>query len=146
MTRLADLKRKLQDKTAHIGVIGLGYVGLPVACQFAEAEFRVTGVDIKCERVASINAGYSPIEGKEPGLADLLSRVAGAGTLSATTDYAALADCDVVTINVETPVDEDHAPRYHALRSVLRSLGRVVKAGCLVVVESTLAPHGLGGW
>jgi UDP-N-acetyl-D-mannosaminuronic acid dehydrogenase len=69
-----------------------------------------------------------------------LAEVVTAGKLQATTDYAALAACDVITINVETPVDEDHTPRYEALKSVLRSLGPVLKDGALVIVESTLAP------
>jgi UDP-N-acetyl-D-mannosaminuronic acid dehydrogenase len=134
------LQAKIAAKTAKIGVIGLGYVGLPVACLFADAGFDVVGVDIKSDRVASINRGQSPIEGQEPGLAELLARVVDAGSLRATTDYEPLGACDVVTINVETPVDEHHVPRYAALRSVLRSLGPVLKDGALVIVESTIAP------
>ena len=93
-----------------LGVIGLGMVGLPVACAFAQAGFRVIGVDLKPERVAAINAGHSPIEGDEPGLSELLGTVVEAGTLRASTDYAQLAQADVVTINVETPVDARNAP------------------------------------
>ena len=137
---LNELNSKLMDCTARIGVIGLGYVGLPVACLFAEVSFNVIGVDIQAERVAQINAGVSPIESDEPGLADLLAQVVEAGRLRATTDYAALRACDVVTLNVETPVDTKHTPRYIALRSALRSLGPVLKDGALVIVESTIAP------
>ncbi|MEA3310186.1 MAG: NAD(P)-binding domain-containing protein, partial [Chloroflexota bacterium] len=134
------LQSKITAKTARLGVIGLGYVGLPVACLFAEAGFDVIGVDIQVERIAKINAGVSPIEGKEPGLAELLAQVVQAGKFHATTGYAELADCDVLTINVETPVDEKHVPRYVALRSALRSLGPVLQEGALVIVESTIAP------
>ena len=134
------MRNKITAKTAKLGVIGLGYVGLPVACLFAEAGFDVVGVDIQAERVEKLNAGVSPIEGKEPGLAELLAQVVQAGKFHATTDYAELADCDVLTINVETPVDEQHVPRYVALRSALRSLGPVLKEGALVIVESTIAP------
>ncbi len=137
---LEALQGRIQDKTAKLGVIGLGYVGLPVACVFADAGFDVVGVDVKADRVATLNAGTSPIEGDEPGLAELLAGVVASGRFRAATDYAALAGCDVITINVETPVDEDHQPRYEALRSVLRRLGPVLKAGALVIVESTLAP------
>ena len=137
ITRVED---RIAERTARIGVIGLGYVGLPVACLFAEAGFDVVGVDIQTERIAKINAGVSPIEGEEPGLAELLAQMVQTGRLHATTDYAELAECDVVTINVETPVDEQHSPRYVALRSVLHSLGPVLKAGTLVIVESTIAP------
>jgi len=134
------VQEKIAAKTARIGVIGLGYVGLPVACLFAEAGFDVVGLDVKADRVDAINAGVSPIEGREPGLAELLADVVAGGRLRATTEYAALQECDVVTINVETPVDEQHTPRYVALRSALRDLGPVLKAGALVIVESTIAP------
>lgn len=139
-TLLNSLQRKLADKTAKLGVIGLGYVGLPVACLFAETGFKVVGVDIQAERVAKINAGISPIEGDEPGLAELLAQVISNGMLHATDTYAPLAECDVITINVETPVDEQHIPRYAALQSALRALGAVLKEGALVIIESTIAP------
>jgi UDP-N-acetyl-D-mannosaminuronic acid dehydrogenase len=137
---LVDLKQRIAARTAKLGVIGLGYVGLPVACVFADAGFDVVGEDIQAERVAQINAGRSPIEGQEPGLAELLARVVQTGQLRATTDYAALRDCEIVMLNVETPVDGDHRPRYTALRGALRSLGPVLHNGALVIVESTVAP------
>ncbi len=137
---LAELVNKIENRRATIGVIGLGYVGLPVACSFAGAGFNVIGLDIKPERVATINAGRSPIEGREPGLADLLAEVVRLGRLRATTDYAELAPADVVSINVETPVDDDYRPDYAALQAACRSLGPVMKEGVLVIVESTVAP------
>ncbi|HOV49136.1 MAG TPA: nucleotide sugar dehydrogenase [Anaerolineae bacterium] len=137
---LNALQEKIADKTAKLAIIGLGYVGLPVACLFAEAGFDVIGVDIQAERVAQINAGLSPIEGDEPGLAELLAAVIGADRLRATTDYAALTECDGILICVETPVDERHVPRYAALQNALRALGPVLKEGALVIVESTIAP------
>ncbi len=76
---LKKLRAKIEDRTAILGVVGLGYVGLPVACKFAEAGFRVIGVDIKPDRVAQINAGENPIEGREPGLAELLEKVVKSG-------------------------------------------------------------------
>jgi UDP-N-acetyl-D-mannosaminuronic acid dehydrogenase len=137
---LPELQAKIEARSAMVGVIGLGMVGLPVACTFAHAGFAVVGVDIKAERVTAINAGHSPIEGEEPGLSDLLAEVVRAETLRASTDYAALAQADVVTINVETPVDERHAPDYRALEAACRSLGAVMRPGVLVIVESTVAP------
>ena len=65
---LQDLNKKIEDKTAKIAVIGLGYVGLPVACEFARVGFDVLGVDVLEDRVEKINQGISPIEGNEPGL------------------------------------------------------------------------------
>ena len=137
---LTELKQKLETGQAVIGVIGLGYVGLPVACSFAQAGFRVVGVDIDAGRVAVIQQGVSPIEGEEPGLADLLAAVTVSGRLLATSDYQQLAQADVVLIDVETPVDDDHIPQYRALQAAVRSLAPVLKQGGLVIVESTIAP------
>lgn len=137
---LVELKSKIETKEAKIGVIGLGYVGLPVACMFAQAGFAVTGVDIKDSRVALINEGVSPIEGEEPGLATLLAEVVANGHLRATTDYGQLTLADVVLIDVETPVGDDNRPNYGALQAACRSLGAVMSKATLVIVESTIAP------
>lgn len=137
---LMKLEEKIDRKQAIIGVIGLGYVGLPVAAVFANAGFHVVGVDIKEDRVAVINKGASPIDGREPGLADLLERVVREGRFRATSSYRDLTDCDVILIAVETPVREDHTPGYEALTSVLHTLGPLLKQGALVIVESTVAP------
>lgn len=134
------LQQKIENKTARLAVIGLGYVGLPVACTFADAGFDVIGVDVKQQRVAQINAGICPIEGEEPGMAELLDRVIASGRLQATSDYQQLRDRDVILIDVETPVNDEHLPEYRALKAVCRSLGPVLKEGALVIVESTLAP------
>ena len=138
---IADLRCKIESRQARLGVVGLGYVGLPVACALAGAGFRVTGVELRPERVAAINAGRSPIEGDEPGLADLLAKAVASGRFRATTKYDDLHDADVVTINVETPVDDhDHKPRFQALKAACASLGAVLREGALVIVESTVAP------
>ena len=136
----ADLLQKIEQRQAVLGVIGLGYVGLPVACMFADAGFYVIGLDIKGERVAAINACINPIEGDEPGLAELLQRVVASGHLRSTTDYTELACADVITINVETPVDDAHHPQYDALKAACTSLGQVIKREMLVIIESTVAP------
>ena len=136
-----ELTDKIDKKNALVGVVGLGYVGLPVACLFAQKGFRVMGVELKADRVAMINAGHNPIEGEEPGLAEMLAEVIRAGRLQATTKYSELSDADVILIDVETPVDDsDHKPRYAALKSACTSLGPVLKQGSLVIVESTIAP------
>lgn len=134
------LSEKIQSKQANIAVIGLGYVGLPVACMFADAGFKVLGVDTKSDRVDVINQGICPIEGYEPGLPDLLLKVISKGKLFATTNYEQLQDSDIILIDVETPTDEQHNPKYIALRSACHSLGKVIKEGALVIVESTIAP------
>ena len=137
---LQRLHRAIVEKTATIGVIGLGYVGLPVACAFADAGFQVLGLDLKEKRVRQINQGQNPIAGEEPGLDKLLARAVGSGRLRATTDYGAIADAQIVLIDVETPVDVNHVPHYMALRAACRSLGPVLADGTLVIVESTVAP------
>ena len=137
---IKELHSKIETRKAKLAVIGLGYVGLPVAGMFAEAGFDVLGIEIRPERVEKINAGKSPIEGEEPGLAELMARVAKTGKLHATSDYAELRQQDVILIDVETPVDETHVPRYEALRAALTSLAPVLQPGALVIIESTIAP------
>ncbi len=137
---LDKLQTRIIDKSARLAVIGLGYVGVPVAAMFANAGFDVLGVEMNPERIKTINAGQNPIEGEEPGLADLIAWVVKSGKLHTTQDYAALKDCDVILIAVETPVNEKHLPEYGALRQALTSLASTLKDGALVIVESTLAP------
>ena len=137
---LTELREAIQLKQAHLAVIGLGYVGLPVACQFAAAGFDVLGVDVLSGRVAQINEGISSIAGNEPGLSELLESVITSGQFRATDDYLALRDRDVILIAVETPIDENNQPLYTALRSVLNDLGPLMKPGSLVIIESTIAP------
>ncbi|MDQ2914203.1 MAG: nucleotide sugar dehydrogenase [Chloroflexota bacterium] len=138
--KLSELRSKIESRDAVLGVVGLGYVGLPVSCAFAEAGFRVVGIDINTSRVDSIRSGRSPIDGQEPGLPELLTKVVREGRLTAADDYAKLSDADVVLIAVETPVASDHKPRYEALASASRAVGGVLKQGALVIVESTVAP------
>jgi UDP-N-acetyl-D-mannosaminuronic acid dehydrogenase len=140
-----QLQQVIESRTAKLGVIGLGYVGLPLAALFADKGFDVVGVDINAARTDRIAKGECPIEGDEPGLPEMIARVATKRTLRATTSYADLADRDVIFINVDTPVEADHKPAYHALRSACESLGRVMKDGALVIIESTVAPGTLSG-
>ncbi len=137
---LAELRAKIDRREARVGVIGLGYVGLPVACTLARVGFHTLGVDLKADRVAHINAGMSPIEGDEPGLAELLAEVTVSGRLRATCDYEDVRTADVVLVSVETPVDDDHRPEYRSLTSACSALGQVLGEGALVIVESTITP------
>ncbi len=122
-------------------MVGLGYVGVPVAVKFAEAGFKVVGIDISDEKVDLINSGKSPIEGEEPGLAELLEEVVRSGKFKASKDYSMIQRCDYVLIVVQTPFDvKNHKPYYGALRSATKSVGENLKKGALVVVESTVAP------
>lgn len=137
----AALAARLDDRTARLAVVGLGFVGTPVACTLAGAGYTVVGVDIATEKVDAINAGRVPFEGDEPGLPELLARVVGDGRLTATADAEALRSCDAVLVAVDTPVDPvTHQPGYRALVGALESIGPRLRPGTLVIVESTLAP------
>ncbi len=122
-------------------VVGLGYVGLPVAVKFAEAGFDVVGIDIIKTKVDMINNGVSPIGGKEPVLEEVLRDVVKSGKLRATNDYSVISDSDYVLIVVQTPFNlRSREPYYKALRGATKSVGQYLKKGTLVVIESTVAP------
>lgn len=138
---LQALGARLEQGSAVVGQVGLGYVGLPVAALIASTGIEVIGLDLKEDRVRTINAGRSPIEGEEPGLEELVSEVTRSGHLRATTDAADLGRADLIMVAVETPVDDsDHRPRFAALRAACADIGRVLKPGGLVIIESTVSP------
>ena len=124
-----------------VSVVGMGYVGVPLAAVVASTGARVVGIDIDSERVAAINRGRNPLRGREPGLASLLQRQVRAGRLTASARHETCAQSDVVVLCVETPVDgRTHRPNLQSLTSALASVGPHLKRGCLVSIESTLAP------
>jgi UDP-N-acetyl-D-mannosaminuronic acid dehydrogenase len=140
-----ELRQKIKNKSVKVVVIGLGYVGLPLACLLAKAGFSVVGINRGKEKVDLVNKGKSPIKGKEPGLDQLLEKVIKSGKLIATTDYSVCKEADVVLIAVETPVDpKKHVPKYEALKAALNSLGKNLKKNSLVIIESTVAPGTMG--
>ena len=131
------LAEKLESRNASVAVIGLGYVGLPLAVAIARAGHRVVGVDFDAKRVASINAGHSYIEDvSDVSVADLLAL----GRLSAASDYSAVAEVDVAVIAVPTPIDEYRMPDLSYVKSAAESLSRSMRKGSLVVLESTTYP------
>ncbi|MEX0587163.1 MAG: nucleotide sugar dehydrogenase, partial [Patescibacteria group bacterium] len=139
---MKSLIEKIKTKKARIAVVGLGYVGTPVAALFAEAGFDVLGLDIQEEKIKKINQGINPIEGKEPGLTELVEKVVKAGKLRASSDYSQLKDIDIITVSVETPVDDEtKVPKYVALRAAVESIGKNMKRGAVVIIESTIAPR-----
>lgn len=126
-------------------VIGMGYVGIPMAALLADVEgFSVVGVQRKSSRsgwkIDYLNAGKSPIGGDEPELAELIARVVKKGTFKVTDDLSACRDADAILIDVQTPVDECHVPLYASLKEVAYDVGKQMKEGALIVVESTVAP------
>jgi len=116
----------------QIGVVGLGYVGLPLAVAFAR-KYRVTGFDIGAHRVATLRAGHD-FTG-EVSAADL-----AASQLEITDDPATLATCPIIIVTVPTPVDAGHRPDFGALEAACEMLGQVIARGTIVVFESTVYP------
>ncbi|MCK4444944.1 MAG: nucleotide sugar dehydrogenase [Thermoplasmata archaeon] len=122
-------------------IVGLGYVGTPVACCFANAGFNVVGIDVVQSKIEMINRGESPIKGKEPGLDELLKKVHKAGRLKATDDYSECKGAYAILVMVETPVDDENIPRYKALKAAITSVGENLGKDTLVCIESTIAPR-----
>jgi UDP-N-acetyl-D-glucosamine dehydrogenase len=130
-----QLLERIAARTATVGIVGLGYAGLPLAVAFAEAGFRTIGYDLDAGRAAAINAGRSYID-------DIPTErlVALDGRLSATTDDAALRDCDAITICVPTPLSKAQAPDISAIVAASESIARRLRPGQLIVLESTTYP------
>lgn len=131
------LREKIDTRTARIGVIGLGYVGLPLAVEFARAGFHVTGFDIDERKVAEVNAGRSYI--LDVTAEDLAEQV-GSGRLDATSDMSRLAEMDVVDICVPTPLRKTKDPDMSYIVSAAEQIARYIHPGMLIVLESTTYP------
>ncbi len=131
------LIHKLTDRKATISVVGLGYVGLPLACALAEAGHHVIGIDAASEKVEGVKKGRSHIEDIAD---DQVARLVEAGRLTATSDYQAARVSDVAIIAVPTPIDEFRVPDLSYVRSAAESLSEVMPKGSLVVLESTTYP------
>lgn len=155
-----DLNAKFQRREARVAVIGLGYVGLPLAVAFAQAGYDVVGIDVDAAKVASLNRGESYIgdvaagelaplvratraEGAAPAVA--APQRAGsaqhrAGSLCASTDYSALAGCDAVSICVPTPLNKTGDPDISYIANAAGQVGRYLHTGMVIVLESTTFP------
>jgi nucleotide sugar dehydrogenase len=144
VSSILDLKpeqitRRLRNGDLTIGVIGLGWMGLPTACLFAEAGARVIGVDQNSRIVEKVGKGNATID--EPGLPELLKRVVREGRLKTTSDAREAASiCDVIFIIVPTSIDGQKKPEYLALEDVSQEIGKGLRQGSLIVFESTVAP------
>lgn len=131
--------------TRKLVIIGMGYVGIPVAALFADVEgFSVVGVQRRSKRsgwkIDLLNEGKNPIGGDEPGLSELIERVVKKGTFRVTDDYAECRDAEAILIDVQTPTDERCVPMYKSLEEAISEVGRHLSAGALVTIESTVAP------
>jgi len=133
----SELIGKIQDKSARIGVIGLGYVGLPLAVDKAIAGYEVMGFDIQQKRVDMVNQGVNYIGDV---VDDELRQVISDGRLRATTDYDEIKNLDIVTICVPTPLDKNKQPDLTFIRNSAQEVAKRLHAGMLVVLESTTYP------
>jgi len=134
---VTDLRDKIAEHSAHVAVIGLGYVGLPLATAFARAGFRTTGVELNQHKVDAITAGQSYIPDVP---SDDLAPHVQAGRLTATSDYDALLEVDAMFICVQTPYDAQRAPDLSYIRAASQSIRSRLKPGQLVVLQSTTYP------
>lgn len=131
-----------------IGVIGMGYVGIPAAALLADSSVfeRVYGFQRDSPssgyKIAMLNRGESPLKGEEPGLEELLKKVVAAGKFQCTSDFSKIAGLDAVTLSIQTPFlnKDDLLPDFSALKEGIRQVGRYLQSGMLVVLESTITP------
>ncbi len=133
----SELEQKLKDKRAKVAVLGLGYVGLPLAAVFAEAGFDVTGVDLDNRKVDAIQKGESYIGDIDSAQVTKLTK---AGKLHASTDFALLRDIDAVSICVPTPLRKTGDPDLSFIVSATEELAKYMHPGMVVVLESTSYP------
>ena len=133
----AELEKKIRDRTARVGVIGLGYVGLPLAVEFAAAGFTVTGIEVQATKVAQLNGGTSYIQDVSQ---DIIRPLVENGKLAATTDFSVIRDLDTLNICVPTPLRKTKDPDMSYIVSACDDIARYLKPGTLVILESTTYP------
>jgi UDP-N-acetyl-D-glucosamine dehydrogenase len=133
----ATLHARLASREARVGVVGLGYVGLPLAVEFARAGFRVTGIDLDARKVAAINEGRSYIQ--DVPTADV-ARFQQAGRLAATADPADVGLLDTINICVPTPLRKTKDPDLSYVVSAVEMIAEHLRPGQLVILESTTYP------
>jgi len=134
---LRNLEEKLRDKSATVGIVGLGYVGLPLALAFSEAGFKVLGFDIQQKRVNLVNQGRSYITDVS---SDRLSAIRVKKLLEATTDQSKLGEVDVICICVPTPLTKTKDPDLSYVIRESEKISQHLQPGQLVVLESTTYP------
>ena len=132
-----ELLKRIEKKEIHIAVIGLGYVGLPLAVEKAKAGFKTIGFDIQQKRVDMVNRGENYIgDVVQEDLASLVK----SGMFKATTDYSLIGECDFIAICVPTPLDAYQQPNISYVKSSVQEIAKYLKKGSIVVLESTTYP------
>src|ERR1700760_3537764 len=133
---VAQFIQKIENRSARIGIIGMGYVGLPLALLFSEERFAVTGFDIDGKKVSALNAGGSYIV-RIPGTEIQTAQKHG---FRATSDYSEITNVDVVIICVPTPLNEHHEPHLSYIRDTAKAIAPHLREGHLIILESTTYP------
>ena len=131
------LEQRLQDGTAVFGVVGLGYVGLPLAVEMAKEGHRVVGLEVSEHKTSEVNEGRSYIPDVPT---DELAQLVSAGLISATTDFSRAAECDVIAICVPTPLNEMKEPDTSYMESAAAALTPYLHPDMLITLESTTYP------
>lgn len=131
------LAEKIRAKTARVGVVGLGYVGLPLAVEYAEAGYRVTGIDISEPKVARFNTGDSYVGDVS---SSTLAPLVTSGKLRATADFSVIRDLDTIDICVPTPLRKTKDPDMSYIVAACEEIARYFHPGMLVILESTTYP------
>ena len=132
-----SLLKKIEKKEIVVGVVGLGYVGLPLAVEKAKAGFKTIGFDVQAKKVELVNAGHNYIgDVVDSDLEELVK----AGTLTATTDFSFVKDVDFIAICVPTPLDAHQQPDISYVRSSTEAVSKYLKKDTMVVLESTTYP------
>ena len=147
MSKLASLLES-RGPIKKIGVLGMGYVGIPAAVLFADAPCfeKVLGFQRNSKssgyKIEMLNRGESPLKGEEPGLEELIGKVVSAGKFECSPDFSRIAELDAVTLAIQTPFanPKDLTPDFSALIEGIRNVGKYLKPGMLVVLESTITP------
>ncbi len=137
MGRYEELKQKLQMKTAHVGIIGLGYVGLPLAIETLKSGYTVTGIDLHAGKVENLKAGISHVQDISN---ETLQECMAQGRFFPTTDYSVLSELDAVSICVPTPLSPNQDPDTSYIIHVVDQIKTYMRQGMLITLESTTYP------
>ncbi|HEY1758903.1 MAG TPA: nucleotide sugar dehydrogenase [Bryobacteraceae bacterium] len=137
MSHFEELQRKIETRQAHAGVVGLGYVGLPLAVELAHAGFNVTGIDVLPGKVDAINRGESYVQDVPT---EILKPLVQAGKIRATTEFASVAGLDTINICVPTPLRKTKDPDMSFIVSSCQEIAKHFHPGILVILESTTYP------
>jgi UDP-N-acetyl-D-glucosamine dehydrogenase len=132
-----DLRERITKRTARVGVLGLGYVGLPLAVEFARAGFEVVGIDVQRSKVDQFNAGRSYVKDVSD---DVFGSLVDSGKLRATTDYSVIRDLDTIDICVPTPLRKTKDPDMSYVVAARDAIAEHLHPGLLVMLESTTYP------